>query len=88
MLTMRHKKAITKELRNRYQRASKKEKTMMLNEFVRLTWVQLFLYRQSLKDKKSIMFSPVTTTTTFLSLNRFLFSISTASPTAPDGSTT
>ncbi|MCK4241494.1 MAG: transposase, partial [Candidatus Atribacteria bacterium] len=37
MLTMRHKKAITKELRDRYQRASKKEKTMMLDEFIRLT---------------------------------------------------
>jgi len=37
MLTMRYKKAITKELRDRYQRASKKEKTMMLNEFIRLT---------------------------------------------------
>jgi len=34
---MRYKKAITKELRDRYQRASKKEKTMMLNEFIRLT---------------------------------------------------
>ena len=37
MLTMRYKKAITKELRDRYQRASKKEKTMMLNGFIRLT---------------------------------------------------
>ena len=37
MLTMRQKKAVTRELRDRYQRASKKEKTMMLNEFIQLT---------------------------------------------------
>jgi len=37
MLTMRQKKAVTKELKDRYQRASKKEKTMMLNEFIQLT---------------------------------------------------
>ena len=37
MLTMRQKKAITKELRDRYQRLSKKEKIIMLNEFIRIT---------------------------------------------------
>jgi len=37
MLTMRQKKAVTKELRDRYQRAFKKEKTIMLNEFIQLT---------------------------------------------------
>ena len=37
MLTMRQKKAVTKELRDRYQRLSKKEKIIMLNEFIRLT---------------------------------------------------
>ena len=37
MLTMRQKKAVTRELRDRYQRASKKEKTMRLNEFIQLT---------------------------------------------------
>ena len=37
MLTMRQKKAVTKELRDRYQRSSKKEKTIFLNEFVQLT---------------------------------------------------
>ena len=37
MLTMRQKKAVTKELKDRYQRASKKEKTMLLNELIRLT---------------------------------------------------
>ena len=37
MLAMRQKKAVTRELRDRYQRASKKEKTMRLNEFIQLT---------------------------------------------------
>ena len=37
MLTMRQKKAVTKELKDRYQRASKKEKTMLLNELIQLT---------------------------------------------------
>ena len=34
---MRQKKAVTRELRDRYSKSSKKEKTMMLNEFIRLT---------------------------------------------------
>ena len=37
MLSMRHKKAITRELRDRYQRLSKKGKTIFLNEFIQLT---------------------------------------------------
>jgi len=37
MLTMRQKKAVTRELRDRYQRLSKKEKTIFLNEFIQLT---------------------------------------------------
>jgi len=37
MLTMRQKKVITKELKDRYQRSSKKEKTHILNEFIQLT---------------------------------------------------
>ena len=37
MLTMRQKKAVTKELKDRYQRSSKKEKIIILNEFIRLT---------------------------------------------------
>jgi hypothetical protein len=36
MLTMRQKKAVTKELQDRYQRSSKK-KTHILNEFTQLT---------------------------------------------------
>ena len=34
---MREKKAVTKEIRDRYRRASKKEKTVILNEFIRTT---------------------------------------------------
>ena len=37
MLTMRQKKAITKELKDQYQRSSKKEKTIILNGFIQLT---------------------------------------------------
>ena len=37
MLTMGQKKAVTRELRDRYQRSSKKEKTIFLNEFIQLT---------------------------------------------------
>ena len=37
MLTIRQKKAITKELQDRYQRLSKKEKAIFLNEFIQLT---------------------------------------------------
>ena len=37
MLAMKHKKAITKELQKRYQRATKKEKTKILDEFINLT---------------------------------------------------
>jgi len=46
------KKAITKELRDRYQRASKKEKTMMLNEFIRLSGHSRCHACQILKKKK------------------------------------
>ena len=37
MLTMRQKKAVTKELKDRYQRSSKKDKTIMLNGFIQLS---------------------------------------------------
>jgi hypothetical protein len=37
MLTMRQKKAVTRKLRDRYRKSSKKEKTIMLDEFIRLT---------------------------------------------------
>ncbi|KQC04789.1 MAG: integrase [Candidatus Cloacimonas sp. SDB] len=55
MLTMRQKKAVTKELRNRYQRASKKEKTMMLNEFIRLTGYNRCYACQILKKKERVL---------------------------------
>ncbi len=54
MLTMRQKKAITKELRDRYQRASKKEKTMVLNEFIRLTGYNRCYACQILKKKGAL----------------------------------
>ena len=34
MLIMGQRKAVTRELRNRYQKSSKKEKSFMLNEFI------------------------------------------------------
>jgi len=52
---MRQKKAITKELRDRYQRASKKEKTMMLNEFIRLTGYNRCYACQILKKKERVL---------------------------------
>ena len=55
MLTMRQKKAITRELRDRYQRASKKEKTMMLNEFIRLTGYNRCYTCQILKKKERVL---------------------------------
>ena len=55
MLTMRQKKAVTKELRDRYQRASKKEKTMMLNEFIRLTGYNRSYACQILKKKERVL---------------------------------
>jgi len=55
MLTMRQKKAITKELRDRYQRASKKEKTMMLNEFIKLTGYNRCYACQILKKKERLL---------------------------------
>ena len=55
MLTMRQKKAVTKELKDRYQRASKKEKTMMLNEFLRLTGYNRCYACQILKKKEIVL---------------------------------
>jgi len=49
---MRQKKAVTRELRDRYQRASKKEKTMMLNEFIQLTGYNRCYACQVLNVKK------------------------------------
>lgn len=53
MLTMRQKKAVTKELKDRYQRSSKKGKTHILNEFTQLTSYYRSSYAcQVLKGKK------------------------------------
>ena len=55
MLTMRYKKAITKELRDRYQRTFKKEKTIILNEFIRLTGYNRCYACQILKKKERVL---------------------------------
>ncbi|HCL90035.1 MAG TPA: hypothetical protein DHW70_01730 [Candidatus Atribacteria bacterium] len=55
MLTMRQKKVVTKELRDRYQRASKKEKVIMLNEFIRLTGYNRRYACQVLKKKEKVL---------------------------------
>lgn len=52
MLTMRQKKAVTRELRDRYQRASKKEKTIILNGFIQLTGYNRCYACQVLNVKK------------------------------------
>jgi len=52
MLIMRQKKAITKELRDRYQRLSKKEKIIMLNEFIRLTGYNRSYAARALRIKR------------------------------------
>ena len=52
MLTMRQKKAVTRELRDRYQRSSKKEKTIILNGFIQLTGYNRCYACQVLNVKK------------------------------------
>ena len=52
MLTMRQKKAVTRELRDRYQRSSKKEKIIILNGFVQLTGYNRCYACQVLNMKK------------------------------------
>ena len=52
MLTMRQKKAVTREWRDRYQKLSKKEKTIFLNEFIQLTGYNRCYAGQVLKVKK------------------------------------
>jgi len=49
---MRQKKAVTKELRDRYRKSSKKEKTMILNGFIQLTGYNRCYACQALKVKK------------------------------------
>ena len=52
MLTMRQKKAVTRELRDRYQRSSKKEKTIILNGLFQLTGYNRCYACQVLNVKK------------------------------------
>ena len=52
MLTMRQKKAVTRELRDRYQRSSKKEKSIILNGFTQLTGYNRCYACQVLNVKK------------------------------------
>jgi len=52
MLTMRQKKAVTRELRDRYQRSSKKEKSIILNGFIQLTGYNRCYACQILNVKK------------------------------------
>jgi hypothetical protein len=52
MLTMRQKKAVTRELKDRYQRSSKKEKTIILNGFIQLTGYNRCYACQVLNVKK------------------------------------
>jgi len=60
MLTVRQKKAVTRELRDRYHRASKKEKGMMLNEFIRLTGYNRCYACQNLNVKKVLGYLNIT----------------------------
>jgi len=52
MLTMRQKKAVTRELGKRYQKARKKEKTVILDEFIQLTGYNRCYACQVLNVKK------------------------------------
>ena len=49
---MRQKKAVTKELRDQYQRSSKKEKSIILNGFIQLTGYNRCYACQILNVKK------------------------------------
>ena len=52
MLTMRQKKAVTRELKDRYQRSSKKEKSIILNGFIQFTGYNRCYACQILNVKK------------------------------------
>jgi len=52
MLTMRQKKAVTRELRDRYRKSSKKEKTIFLNEFIQLTSYNRSYAARALRTKE------------------------------------
>ena len=52
MLTMGQKKAVTRQLQDRYQKSSKKEKIVMLNEFIQITGYNRSYAAQILRKKK------------------------------------
>ena len=52
MLTMRQKMAVTGELQNRYQKAKKREKTTILDEFTKLTGYNRSYLARTLRKKK------------------------------------
>ncbi len=52
MLNMGQKKAVTRELRDRYQRSSKKEKSIILNGFIQLTGYNRSYAARALRIKK------------------------------------
>jgi hypothetical protein len=52
MLTMGQKKAVTRQLQDRYQKSSKKEKIVMLNEFIQITGYNRSYAARILRKKK------------------------------------
>ena len=52
MLTMTQKKAVTRQLQDRYQKSSKKEKIVMLNEFIQITGYNRSYAARVLRKKK------------------------------------
>ncbi len=59
MLTMGQKKAVTRELRDRYQKARKKEKVVILNEFTRLTGYNRCYASQVLGKSKTLGYANI-----------------------------
>jgi hypothetical protein len=68
---MRQKKAITRELRDRYQKSSKKEKTIILNEFIQLTRYNRCYACQILKVKKEKLLGYALTRDIFFVIVRY-----------------
>ena len=59
MLIMGQKKAVTREAKDRYQKARKKEKGMMLDEFTRLTGYNRCYASQILKQTKLLGYATI-----------------------------
>ncbi|GAJ11274.1 unnamed protein product, partial [marine sediment metagenome] len=60
MLAMRHRKAITAETRKRYTKATKKEKTIILNQFIAITGYNRCYASQILSIKKEKVLGYIT----------------------------